>query len=109
MSERRIASRVNVSFPVECNSLSDKSYFYTVSKDLSMSGVKILTNDFLSKNDSVKVKINLIDQVVGVKAKVVWCNKERIADRYCAGLEFVEINNLNKDALEQFLNKIYNA
>ncbi|UCD15590.1 MAG: PilZ domain-containing protein [Candidatus Omnitrophota bacterium] len=109
MSERRSFPRVNVSFPVECNPLSQKSYFYTVSKDLSIGGVKILTNEFLSKDDNVKVKINLIDKVVGVKAKVIWCNKERISERYSAGLKFTEMNDLNKGALTQFLSKIYNS
>lgn len=109
MSERRVFPRVNISFPIECSPLSQKSYFYTVSKDLSMGGVKIITNDFLPRNDSVKVKINLIDQVVGVKAKVAWCNKERISERYSAGLEFMEINAENKKALSQLLSKVYNS
>lgn len=109
MIEKRVFPRANVSFPVECSALPRRSYFYTVSKDLSMGGVKILTNEFLPKENCVKVNINLIDKVVGVKAKVIWCNKERISERYCAGLEFLEINKSNQDALLQFLSKIYNS
>jgi c-di-GMP-binding flagellar brake protein YcgR len=109
MENRRIAPRANVSFPVECTSLTHKGYFYTVSKDLSMGGIKILTNDFLPKDDVVKVNINLIDRIVNLKAKVMWCNKERVSDRYSAGLRFTEVNNINKASLSQFLGKIFNA
>jgi c-di-GMP-binding flagellar brake protein YcgR len=87
-----------------------KSYFYTVSKDLSAGGVKILTNEFIPKGNLLKVNINLIDDIVDLRAKVAWCNKDgRYNERYSTGLEFTEINALSKKTLTKFLNKIYNA
>ncbi|MEI8350580.1 MAG: PilZ domain-containing protein [Candidatus Omnitrophota bacterium] len=103
MNERRRAPRVGVSFPVECNILPQKDYFYTVSKDLSVTGVKIVTNDFLPKNNFIKLNINLIDNVLGLKARVAWCNKERVVDRYSAGLEFVEIDKQNQQYLSSII------
>jgi len=103
MDERRKAPRVGVSFPVECNILPAKDYFYTVSKDLSVSGVKIITNDFLARNHFLKLNINLIDNVLGLKARVAWCNKERAVDRYSAGLEFVEIDEQNRQYLSSII------
>lgn len=105
-SERRTYSRIDISFPVECNILPKRNYFYTVSKDLSSAGVKILSNDFLSKGNFLKVNINLIDNVINLKAKVAWCNKERVCERYSAGLEFIEINEKDRVMLSDFLNKI---
>jgi c-di-GMP-binding flagellar brake protein YcgR len=107
--EKRRYPRVNVSFPVECNFLAKKNYFYTVSKDLSVGGVRILTNDFLPRGDFLKLHINLINKIIGLKAKVVWCNKERISERYSAGLQFVEINPANKNALGTFLNTVFST
>ena len=109
MNDQRKFERLGVSFPVECKSLPDRKYFYTVSKDLSLGGLKILTNDFLPKNNLIKLNINLIDKVLNVKAKVAWCNSERASERYTAGLEFVEINNTNQKELTNFINTIYNS
>ena len=109
MAENRKFPRVDVSFPIECRPLPEKSYFYTVSKDLSLGGVKIISNRFLPKNDTLKVSINLIDKVIDLKAKVAWCNQERMSERYSTGLEFVETNEQLKENLTSFLNRVFNA
>ena len=97
--ERRKNTRAYVSFPVECNVLPGKGYFYTVSKDLSTGGARIVSNEFLQKENQLMLNINFIDKVMDVKAKVVWCNKERTVERYCAGLKFIEVPEENKKYL----------
>ncbi|MFA6282217.1 MAG: PilZ domain-containing protein [Candidatus Omnitrophota bacterium] len=100
--ERRKNSRACVSFPIECSLIPGKGYFYTVSKDLSLGGARIISNEFLLKNNQLKVNINFIDKVMDIRAKVVWCNKERSVDRYSAGLEFVDV----PEESQKYLNSI---
>ncbi|RLC33489.1 MAG: hypothetical protein DRZ76_04270 [Candidatus Nealsonbacteria bacterium] len=107
MEERRQYPRIGISFPVECKTLPSKNFSYTVSKDLSLGGVRVFTTNAIPKGRVIKVNINLIDEVLNLKAKVIWCNKERIANRYSMGLLFVEATNTVKEKLFQFLNKIY--
>jgi c-di-GMP-binding flagellar brake protein YcgR len=106
MREKRKHPRIGISFPVECKVLPSKDYFYTVSKDLSTGGAKILSSDFLVKDDSLKLNINLIDKVLSVKAKVSWCTKEDSSQRYSTGLEFVELTEPDRDELVKFLTKL---
>ena len=106
MQDRRKYPRVDISFPVECDTLPRGSYFYTVSKDLSLGGVKIITNKFLPKNEPLKVTINLIEKIVSLKARVVWCNEARASDTYLAGLEFIGENRTSQNEIIRFLNKI---
>lgn len=108
MIENRRFPRIQVSFPIECRSLLSRSYFYTVSKDLSLAGVKIITNEFLAKNNLLKININLINKMVNLKAKVAWCNKERASERYSTGLEFVEISSIDKEEISVFIDKVHN-
>jgi hypothetical protein len=103
MQEKRKNQRVGVSFPVECNLLSGHNYFYTVSKDLSSSGAKILANEFMVKNQTLKLNINFVDRVLNLKGKVIWCNREPSFERYTAGIEFEEVSKENKDYLVSFL------
>jgi len=103
---RRKDNRTDISFPVECDLLPTKSFFCTVSKDLSFSGAKIITDRFLAKGDILKVHINLIDQVMEIRARVAWCNKERSSERYLTGVEFTEINRTNKGTLSKLLDTI---
>lgn len=107
MKEKRKHQRVNISFPVECKELTQKGYFCTVSRDLSLGGARIIADDFFSKDDALKVNINLIDKIVTLKAKVIWCKKERTANRYSIGLEFLEMNDSGKRSLSHFLGKVH--
>jgi c-di-GMP-binding flagellar brake protein YcgR len=104
--ERRRFPRISISFPVECNLAPKKSYFYTVCKDLSSGGLKIVSDTFLAKGSTIKINLNLVNQMVPAKARVAWCNKERFGDRYTAGLEITEINPRGKQELSTFLNKV---
>jgi c-di-GMP-binding flagellar brake protein YcgR len=106
---RRDSERIKISFPVECNVPAGKNYFYTVCKDLSQGGLKILSNNFLAKGNILKLNINLIDNVINLKAKVAWCSKERASERFMTGLKFVEVNKESQGALTRFLNRIYNS
>jgi len=109
MDERRKYPRIDVSFPVECKALPGQGYFYTVSKDLSEVGAKILTNTFMAKDNLVKLHLNLISKMLDLKAKVVWCNKERVSERYTAGLEFTEMDSTGRNELSNFISKINNS
>ncbi|MCM8819313.1 MAG: PilZ domain-containing protein [Candidatus Omnitrophica bacterium] len=104
--ERRKYPRLNVSFPIECSDPAQKNYFYTVSKDISLGGVKIIYDKFLPKQTNLKLNINLIDNVVTAISRVCWCNKMRISDRYMIGLEFNELDTESKKNILNFFEKI---
>jgi len=106
MAERREYPRMGISFPVECASLPQRKYFYTVSKNLSLGGVKIISYKFIPKEKLLKLDLNFIDQVLKLKVKVAWCNQERAAGRYLVGLEFVEADEMTKNSISEFLNTI---
>ncbi|MFA7677687.1 MAG: PilZ domain-containing protein [Candidatus Omnitrophota bacterium] len=106
LEERRQFPRVKVSFPVECKTLPSRKYFYTVSKDVSMIGMKILINGFIPRDRLLRLDLNLIDKVLELKAKIVWCNRERMSDKYSAGLQFVELGQDCHKTLTQFLSNV---
>ncbi len=106
LMQKRKHPRVNISFPVECDALPQNDYFYTVSKDLSLGGAKIINSCFLPKGSLVKLHINLIDKVLSFKAKVAWCNQARSSERHLIGLEFVEADSSHQKNLTRFLGKI---
>ena len=103
MKDKRREPRVGISFPVACDPLPQRHYFYTVCKDLSTEGVKIISNNFMPKGNSIKLNLNLIDKAINLKAKVMWCNKERYSDRYHAGLHFEEISEKDRGQIIYFL------
>ena len=107
MHERRESPRATISFPLECRLLPERTYFYTVSKDLSLTGARIISDKFIPKDNLLKININLISTMIDIKARVVWCNRNRVSERYCAGIEFIEVNQPKQKKIAGFLNKIF--
>src|SRR3989338_6870319 len=103
MDERRKHPRISISFHIECKMLQSRDYFYTVSKDLSACGAKIISNEFIPKNDFMKLSLNFINKILDVKARVVWSSQERASERYSTGLEFVEVAPQTRDELTRFI------
>lgn len=106
MEERRKYPRTEISFPLECRMLPDPAYFYTVSKNLSLVGIKIISDQFIPKNNVVKLQVNFIDAVVDLKARVAWCSKQRAGERYTAGLEFIETTDAHERNILHFLHNL---
>ncbi|MFC1514352.1 PilZ domain-containing protein [Candidatus Omnitrophota bacterium] len=106
MDEKRKQQRVKISFPVRCEGLDSRRGFYTVFKDISVGGLKVISEEFLAVNKAIKFEINLINTLVKGKGKVVWCNPQSFADRYFVGLEFTEIGPSAQKTLSDFLSNI---
>lgn len=106
MEEKRKYPRYKLSFPIECKRPGFSQYFYTVTKDLSLGGARIVTNDFFPKDGIFKVSLNMVKQIFNFKAKVSWCNQERFSDRYSLGCEFIEIPQIYKNQYQNFLNTV---
>ena len=106
MEEKRKHQRVKISFPVRCEGLDSRKSFYTVFKDISTGGLKVISEEFIAVNKFVKFEINLINTLVRAKGKIVWCNPQAFADRYWAGIEFTEIGPGAQKVLSEFLSNI---
>jgi hypothetical protein len=107
MNERRENHRFDTAFPVECILLPErKKIFFTVSRNMSLGGIKILLDQFLPVGKGLKLQINLANEVAEARATIAWCNKLPFADRYAAGLRFLEVNTENKEILGAFLTQI---
>ncbi|OQX87685.1 MAG: hypothetical protein B6D55_02615 [Candidatus Omnitrophica bacterium 4484_70.2] len=108
MRERRKNYRFKVFFPVQCIILQGrKKYFYTICKDLCLTGIKILSDNFLPQGKDMKINIDLIDVNAPIKAHILWCNKELFTTRYYAGLRFYRLSKEAKHHLKTFIGKIY--
>lgn len=106
MEEKRKYPRYKLAFPIECQTTQQPGYSYTVTKDLSLGGAKIISEKFIPKGKVLKMKLNLIKQVFSFKTKIAWCRRERFSDRYSLGCEFIEIPQHYQSQYHNFLQTI---
>jgi len=104
--EKRKHARINISFPIGCQIQGAKKPFYTVFKDISQGGVKVITDNFMKKDSRIKLEINLIDKIIRGIGKVAWCRQKPYSDAYIAGIEFMEITPAGNQALKHLLSQL---
>ncbi len=105
-SEKREHLRLKISFPVGCRMVDEKKPFYTVFKDISCGGIKLITDNFMKKSAKVRIEINLIDQVVKGLGEIRWCKQRAYSDTFLAGIKFIDLQPQGESILNNFLSQI---
>jgi len=98
---RRRDGRINTNIPLAY--INDKeigSSLPALTKNLSLNGIKILSQKYLKPQTTVKFTLNLNDELTKFGAQVVWCKKETEQDSYWAGLRFTNVCEKTKKELE---------
>ena len=98
MKERRRDPRVSEEHKVVLTPLSDgaaapKGTYYTLTKDISVGGIRIMTDAPLAVDTRVRVEITLGKSRVRLQAlaRVRWVKELFGKDVYETGLEFIEV------------------
>ncbi len=100
MEERRRAERdwgeadIIIAEISEDKNLPEK-IILTVSKDISMYGVRVQTTSFLQVNTQLKIKFKLKEspRIITAFAKVKWIKKDPSFELYDVGLEFFDTSS----------------
>jgi len=95
IEEHRKQKRVKFSEAVNLQFTDPQRDSGTLSCDLSEGGLCINLNDFVPPNTELNVQVNLGPQkVIEHLGRIAWVNKLPHSDRYQAGVEFVEDDDL---------------
>ena len=106
MGNKRKHPRIKISFPVRCERLESHRSFYTVFKDISRGGIKLISEEFIGINKAVKFEINLINELIRGKGRIAWCNPQAYSERYMVGVEFTEMDTRTQKNLAAFISNI---
>jgi len=105
--EKRIHKRVNVSVPINYETIENplKRYGHTLSKDISENGIKIAMERFCPPKTKFLLRINLeeINKTIESLAETIWSFNIRASNRYHNGMRFIDMNQENKTALREYV------
>ena len=106
--EKRRFSRVEGRFPLKYKDLrkTDEESRGSISKNLSIGGVRFRSDRFISLACRLVVELNLPALPKPIKAisKVAWIRKLPAGDDYEVGNQFLEITREDKNIIQNFIN-----
>lgn len=113
MEEKRKFVRLNINVAVKCTKVGDERKDIlpreNASKDISGGGISIISYEELKEGDILEINIELpTKKVIDTRGRVVRTNEieiygERQEKRYEAGIEFLGINEEDREEILKFV------
>jgi c-di-GMP-binding flagellar brake protein YcgR len=106
ISEKRQSKRIKVNLPISYEYLgSQKDFGETVSKDLSVTGLRMNMPSFFPPNSGFLIRLRFpeVQKIVEGIARIVWSHRISFSDQYQTGLQFYEMNPVSKKWLEEYI------
>jgi c-di-GMP-binding flagellar brake protein YcgR len=76
----------------------------TVTEDISLGGIGFSNQEFIAPEACLMLEVNLLSRVLRPIGKVVWTASLAYSDRYRMGIEFLEVNQQDKEYLAGYIN-----
>lgn len=107
MENKRKELRFEIAVPVEfpAGILSTRD-FYATTRDLSVSGLKIFSEQPFTPGNSFPVNLNLISETIKVTVRVIWSQRVSRLSRYISGLSFAGLSASSQRAVSAFLSEM---
>ena len=103
MKDKRKHPRLRLLHPIQCQSLKSRTSFYTIFENISKEGLRLITDDILAINESIKFTITLVGKSIKGEGQIVWRESSKNGDRHTAGVRYTKIDPKNQRFLSKFL------
>jgi c-di-GMP-binding flagellar brake protein YcgR len=103
--ERRKKPRINVEIDVECNMSRDQNWFDAGTRDISCSGICMITRTTLTPGSTLNIKFRMPDtsRTVEVTGKIVWLEYLIEKKYYCTGVKFTSIKPGDSELINKYI------
>ena len=101
--EKRQFPRINVRTALRCQVRGESRFASAISDNLSASGVSFTSEKFIAPTTPVMLEINLLSKILRPFGKIVWNSPLPHSDRNRLGVQFTELNPLEKKYLADFI------
>jgi len=90
-ADKRIASRILFNSPIRYQQKGSGKYSDTVGKDISNSGIGLISNEFIPKNSHLVFELRSPWQLEPIQrlAEVVWVSNQPYSERFEVGAKFL--------------------
>ncbi|MBI4708157.1 MAG: PilZ domain-containing protein [Candidatus Omnitrophica bacterium] len=105
LEEKRQFSRLNLHIPVRCQYKSFSKFNFTLTRDISEGGLKLVSEEFIPPKTDLVLEFNLSLEARMIKAvaKTVWIQQMRGSDWYRIGIQFLNINPERKKEIAYYV------
>lgn len=102
-TEKRSLSRIKLHTSLRYQIRGRAEFNNTVSDDISLKGLGIINDRFISPQTYVMLEISILSRILKPMGKIAWAQPLPHSDRYRLGIEFLELDPQEKNYLQGFI------
>ena len=102
--EKRSFPRINLKTALRCQVRGTQEFNNVVSDDISAGGVSFVNESFIVPQTRVNLEINLLSRMINTTGRIIRANPLAHSNKYRWGVEFLEIDPLQKKYLSAYMN-----
>lgn len=103
MKERRQSKRIRGYFPLNYRLRSIQKSRSTLTRDLGLGGLRIITFESLPVKEEVLLELSLGINVINAKGNVAWVQQSSHGDRFYCGIKFDDLPYDTEKAIEKYV------
>lgn len=107
--EKRRFPRLNSRIPVQYKKIAEykDALQGTITRDIGEGGVRLVAHEFIPLFTKLKIEIFLspLSNSISTISKVAWMRKIPYADQYDVGLEFIELPEISRKLIANYISK----
>ncbi|MFC1804757.1 PilZ domain-containing protein [Candidatus Omnitrophota bacterium] len=101
--EKRLSPRINLQAPLRFQVRGASRAKSVVSADVSEGGVGFVSDGFIAPETPLMLQVSVASRVLNPVGKVAWSERIPHSDRYRLGVEFIEIEQVEKRYLTDYI------
>ena len=101
--EKRQFERVNLRTALRCQVRGESRGDSAISDNLSANGLSFVSEKFIAPSTPVMLEINLLSRILRPVGRIVWNSPLPHSDRNRLGVQFIQIDLLEKQYLADFI------
>ncbi|MFA6217038.1 MAG: PilZ domain-containing protein [Candidatus Omnitrophota bacterium] len=107
--EKRQSARIKFSSPLRYQIRGNSVVNNAIGDNVSLGGMAFITDAGVPRLSTVMLEFNVLSQIIKPVGKIIRSTSLPYSDRYQLGIEFIEIDPIQKDYLDKYLKMIMQA
>jgi hypothetical protein len=103
LPEKRQFPRIKLHSPLHYEIRGGPEFNSAVGDNISLGGMGFSDNRFISPETLIMLKINILSRILSPIGKIAWSAPIPHSDRYRSGIEFLELDPIEKNYLRDYL------
>lgn len=104
LEEKRRFPRVSYHTPIRCQIRGEPESSNAVCNNIGAGGISFICDKFIAPATFVMLEINILSRILRTVGEIVWSQPLAHSDRNQLGIEFLELDTIEKNHLQDFIN-----